>query len=360
MCRAGIALVAHWFAGHSALCIVTSVSTVTFAEFAAWAGWDESRWGLLPGVLCDHPCCGPACVSAVGMRYGEPNVTIKPTKSILVLLTADTGGVELTFDRASLATILRNAGYRVATDPPGGRSTSRGAAPRGECWQKTEVAARKIHALCHFTPLPNVPGILKRGILPRSSHGEVKPLPLLCDEQRLDRHLDASSLSVSFPNHKLFTACRHRYKDRAWAVLLLSPEILRALSCSYYYTNAASGAFDHSNPELYQTRNAFSGLFADPVGTGRRSKSLELCFPTDPQAEVLAFGAIDPRFILSIQVENVTNVDHLARYGITNPICVSDLYFGPRRDYKSWKKVAPAVFRSGGSVGPSVEEEVPF
>jgi hypothetical protein len=298
------------------------------------------------------------------MRYGQPNVTIRPIKGIPVLLTAHTGISELKFDRNSLAAILSKAGYRVAPTPPRRRVISRATAPgpREECWQKVEVEARKISVLCHFTPLQNVPGILGRGLLPRSLHSEIRPRPLLCDKERLDRHLDASSLSVSFPNYKLFTEYRcKRYTRRTWAVLLLSPEVLWRNPCSYYYTNAASGDFGHSNPESYQTRDAFNGLFASPVKTGPRSKNLDLCHPTDPQAEVLVFGAIDPRLIASVHVENKAEADQLAHHRFSSPVCVSDRYFGPRPDYESWKKSPPIEYASEGAAGSgSQEEEVPF
>jgi hypothetical protein len=139
----------------------------------------------------------------------------------------------------------------------------------------------------------------------------------------------------------------------------LSPALLWTYQCSYYYTNAASGRFDHAKPKLYQTRDALEGLFADPVGTGPRSKGLNICYPTDPQAEVLVFGPIDPQFVASVQVETTAAAAQLTRRSVARPVCVSDTLFGRRTDCESWKGAARPSHLVGGTAG-LVEEEVPF
>lgn len=333
-------------------------------RFAAWAGHDERKWNLLLGVACVHPALGHAHVTRCGMRWGSRNITIKLSMGKDRLLAADTGIWDLELSRSALVPALRQAGYRIKDDAPQTQAIRGGAKMRKEPadWVRTEITARKITLLCHFTPLANVAGILRHGLLPQGLRGDVDPKPLLCDDKRLDRHPEASSLSISFPNYKLLTAYRDRYEERSWAVLLLSPEILSTNTCGYYFTNAARGSFDHLNPDLYQTREAFVGLFAPSVETGNRSASLAACCPTDPQAEVLVFGTIHPAFIGSIHVQTSAGAAQLERQRLSVPVVISDYYFGPRTDYMSWPSPPrpDRTLRHFSSRAEGLEEEVPF
>lgn len=343
---------------------------VSFCEFADWAVQNENKWGLLREISCNHPTFGRAVVIRVGMRHGSANLTIRTPDNRDILLTADTDLSKLVFDRGGLIPIFRQAGYSMSdrkTQAPSkeGKETTEVSS---DSWRKTEISRRNIRHLCHFTPLPNVPSILKHGLLPRSSLDKITPAPLLNDDERRDRQLSASCLSISFPNYKMFFHCRKRHKDRQWAVLLIATDVLGTNDCGFYYSNAASRAFSRSRPELYQTREAFLKLFAPSVGTGMRSAKIPSSYTTDPQAEVLVFGGIDPGTIISIQVRTSLAAEELAKLKVRNLIEVGDDYFKARSDCKDWP--SDAVSNGTDSRGPDgkgshdrdswASEEVPF
>lgn len=293
--------------------------TVGFLEFASWAMQNKEKWGLLRNVSCAHPAFGRAIVIQVGIRNGSANITIRTLKDHKdILLIANNELRELVFDRSDLVHVCRQAGYEMSAGK----------------WQ--ELLKRDIKHLCHFTPLQNVPSILKHGLLPRSSLGKIIPKPLLNDNERWEQQLGASCLSISFPNYKMFFGCRERHKDRQWAVLLISTDVLTTNVCGFYFSNASRSCFERVRPQLYQTMEAFRGLFAASVETGIRSSNIPSFYTTDPQAEVLIFGGIAPETILSIQVPTLHEVEKLTKLRIHNSIEVSNDYFVPRSDWKDW------------------------
>ena len=88
---------------------------------------------------------------------------------------------------------------------------------------RARVEARKICHLVHFTPVENVESIRDKGLLSRSVL-DINDLEYIyTDEQRLDGGLNWISLSVSFPNYKMFYAKRELLKRKVggWAVMLI-------------------------------------------------------------------------------------------------------------------------------------------
>lgn len=166
------------------------------------------------------------------------------------------------------------------------------------------VKARNVQYLTHFTPLENLTSILRRGIYPRSMVDKVGDA-VFCDALRLDGHLDASCLSISFPNDKMFYKCRNTIASKGWVVMLLNPSILWSKKVAFMKTNAANAFFRNKSVQSFFGFEAFESLFKESsLGPARLAKNLQRFDPTDVQAEVLVFQVIKPQLIEGLVFEN--------------------------------------------------------
>lgn len=338
---------------------MTKYETVSFREYARWAIQDRNKWKLLTGISCLHPSTGQAVVIRVGIRHGCANISILTQNNRDILLTTKAKLRELKFNRSELTPIIRQAGYAMTDRIPEKRHSNRGGdIPQATGkWQVKELVERNITHLCHFTTLQNLPGILKHGLLSRTELCRKTINFVVNDEERRDRQLDATCCSISFPNYKMFYGCRESHKDRQWAVLLLSTRILSSNVCGFYYSNASRSDFNRHHPELYQTSEAFLGMFSPSVATGVRSASIPSFYTTDPQAEILIFGDILPDAISAIHVPSFEAAHELMRLNVQGAVTVSDEYFKPRSDWESW----PSEHGKAGHDSASRSfEEVPF
>ena len=96
--------------------------------------------------------------------------------------------------------------------------------------EKEKIASflkeNNIEYLVHFTPVKNLKSILEHGICSNkycNEHG-IKFIPT--DLDRLDGYTDFVSLSVSFPNYKMFYKKRQTM-DEDFAVLLIDSSVLK-------------------------------------------------------------------------------------------------------------------------------------
>lgn len=182
------------------------------------------------------------------------------------------------------------------------------------------VQRRNIKELIHFTRIENVRSILIHGIIPRDSLPIYCPYAITNDSVRYDGHTDASCLSVSFPNYKMFYAYQNSDLTKHWAVLSLKPELLWDLNVNefYFYPSNAAGSSIKCCP--------FDSMFGNS----------SLSDPEDAQAEILAFGTISPKHISKVYVKNESDKEFiLSRYPTTIPIEVNVKYFKYReKDYK--------------------------
>lgn len=199
---------------------------------------------------------------------------------------------------------------------------------------------RKITQLIHFTHVNNLASILKHGL---RSRGYIDKLRLsVCqtsnDPQRADLQTFSSSLSISFPNYRMFFRLRQN-EPANWVVLALESSLLWELDCAFCNTNAASTTVRQTPLAVRQQPAAFKRLFADSVGKVRATLPIPAWFTTDPQAEVLVFDPIIPSYIRCI---NFYNTESLRDWRRTHQLlAVPDLrvekdYFQPRRDYALW------------------------
>ena len=182
---------------------------------------------------------------------------------------------------------------------------------------------RQIKYLCHFTRLENLESILTHGLIPRSNlyNAEFNPNPrlrvsglfpnprlrvsgLFNDTVRADNHPDATCLSISFPNSRMFSALRHECingnwiekQGIYWAVIVLKSDVLLDKKCAFYPTNAANNCVRHLPTENFQRVDALNALFE---GADEEREYLLPKDPTDVQAEVLVFDKIEQRYIVS-------------------------------------------------------------
>ncbi|PJF38016.1 MAG: DUF4433 domain-containing protein, partial [Phototrophicales bacterium] len=123
------------------------------------------------------------------------------------------------------------------------------------------------------------------------------------DELRLDGHEDSVSLSIAFPNYKMFYRYRANTQSRGWAVIAINPSVLWECECAFCKHNAADSRIARVPLEKLKSLSSFQAMFAeDESGNAlagilgvdykqetRETNKLKSFDPTDPQAEVLVF-----------------------------------------------------------------------
>jgi len=162
------------------------------------------------------------------------------------------------------------------------------------------VRRRGIERLVHFTPRDNLVSIGKLGLLARSELEECRVPYRYTDPLRLDGRSGWISLSISFPNFKMFYNKRQSILDVGdWVVLDIDPRVLWELDCLFFSTNAASKCFHGIRDEELRSPAALENMFA-----GTRSPNLRACDPSDPQAEILVRSPVPREYLRSVFVNN--------------------------------------------------------
>lgn len=175
--------------------------------------------------------------------------------------------------------------------------------------QQTAITLR-IPSLVHFTRASNLESILKHGLCSITKASELGITPHINDSLRLDGHLGAISLSIAFPNHKMFYSYRQKEPDEEWAVLIIDPDILGRKNCAFCQRNAADHRVRQLPLSALMNADAFRDMFEVVNGIPSRQEQQLMAYdPTDPQAEVLVFQTIEPEYIGGIAFDsyNVQN-----------------------------------------------------
>jgi hypothetical protein len=202
---------------------------------------------------------------------------------------------------------------------------------------RAQISERQIKALFHFTRESNLNSILHRGLLRRSEIEEKGIDYTYNDDERLDGHLNSISCSISFPNYRMFYRLRCENEGEKWVVLALSPNILIDKTCSYYPRNAATGCYHGVDPNTFQDAAAFDAMFGDVGGIKREDLNIPTHFTTDPQAEVLVFDDIEPKYIMSVVVNTKQQKERLlAEHDGLDVKWISKAFRG-RKDYEHWR-----------------------
>ncbi len=200
---------------------------------------------------------------------------------------------------------------------------------------------RSINSLLHFTRIENLEAILKAGIIPRATLQQNSAVNIVNDSMRLDRHLDASCISITFPNYKMFYRLRseEETRDEDWVVIGISPEVLWEKDCAFCYSNAATSAIATSNIETFKNRQAFENMFSEFTGKPARTQmGLLINETTDPQAEVLVFDIIEPEYFQGIACYNETVKNKLVeKYENEFYFAEGSGLFSYRDDYEFWR-----------------------
>lgn len=128
------------------------------------------------------------------------------------------------------------------------------------------VQERSISCLVHFTRLSNLNKILTEGLRSRKDL-EKEGYCSFSDSLRLDGHTECISLSVSFPNYKMFYSLRRDNPEEKWVVLLLQPSILWEKSCAFYRTNAANIMYRFVDIDSRKGVSSFHEMFEEQEKT---------------------------------------------------------------------------------------------
>ena len=205
------------------------------------------------------------------------------------------------------------------------------------------MQARNIRSLVHFTRIENLESILQHGIIPRAHlAGDF----VFNDEHRFDGFLEASSLSISFPNYKLLYTHQCHNPGKNWVVIGIRPEVMLELPCLYFHSNAARTDIRKDEESLIK-RMGIIGLktmFYDDHPAGRC-----LCeenWTTDPQAEVMAFGTIDPKYFMRVVFKHADPRSHTllrSRFPGLGQF-TGGSFFNPRADWQRWTSASADAF----------------
>lgn len=165
----------------------------------------------------------------------------------------------------------------------------------------------QVPFLLHFTRVVNLPSILQYGLYPVSRTVEIGVAPVINDELRLDGHQDGTSLSIAFPNYRMFWKYRQDNDGVDWVVLAIHPSVLWTKDCAFCRHNAADARISHQPLEDLKTSFAFASMFDEIDGIQPRAEQrLKPFDPTDGQAEVLVFDVIEPELIFGAVFDKTT------------------------------------------------------
>lgn len=209
---------------------------------------------------------------------------------------------------------------------------------------KSEIAARKIEHLIHFTPTINLYSILEQGkIMSRSvlENLDIEQFDILDYVQFTDtvRYDDKRfiNLSISGPNTFLFSKFQERTKDDMtinWCVLKINPKYIYEVETKFSVTNAASNAAKSIG--VTDDIEKFKMLFFDNINIpyGIRGR-INTKFPTNVQAEVLVKDEIPVESIIEVCFDSKESLASakaaLSEFNTSNFVVDKDI-FSPKRE----------------------------
>ncbi len=188
--------------------------------------------------------------------------------------------------------------------------------------------SRRVKHFVHFTRIENLPSIAQNGLLTRKNLDNMSAEYSYNDDNRFDNLKNSLSLSITFPNYKMF----FKYKVHAtnWAVILLDAEkILATLPCAFHAANASANSERYRKLKERMTLDAFKRMF-EGERKGRRLRDNET---TDPQAEIICLADIPLKYFVGIVFENSTWLNANQQLFPNIPCRVDKSYFKPRHDW---------------------------
>jgi len=207
---------------------------------------------------------------------------------------------------------------------------------------KKIIEQRNIKYLVHFTQTDNIESILKHGLLSRDEASLQEIDVCFSDPYRFDNRTNSINLSIMHPNYSMFYSKRMNIAGD-WAVLLISPEVLYENNCEFSPTNAATGC------NLSDSTESFSNMFSESALNNalhevtRKDTGIPDFCTTDPQAEVLVEGTINPNKIMAIAFETLTvknrqisQLGSLMKTLVKDNFIVEHSLFKRRYDHQHW------------------------
>jgi hypothetical protein len=255
----------------------------------------EWRTGLADAPAAPQSAA-PALTTATAPSNGRPSAAgAAPAAPVRP------GYTKLVMRDASLLATAPEAGMAYAGAQP--------AAPSLPLLDRLQIqkqaADLQIPYVLHFTRAANLHSIMTHGLLPREAARGQGVTPRINDQHRWDGRTDATSISIGFPNARMFWKYREEEAGEDWAVLIMSPAILWTKNCAFCKHNAADKRIRKLPLSDLMSMSAFAGLFAPIEGApSREMQGLKPFDPTDVQAEVLVFGVIEPSDITAVVFEN--------------------------------------------------------
>lgn len=208
--------------------------------------------------------------------------------------------------------------------------------------KKVVTEEYNIQYLLHFTQAENLESIFQVGLLPVNQFEETGVRAKINDPFRFDYCAGATSLSIHFPNYKLFYKFREQNRSIDWAILALEPSILWEKKCAFCTDNAANSHIANIPIKNRMGVRAFTKMYDEiPNKPSRKVLGILNQCPTNPQAEVLTFGEIEPKYIGAVLFKDD---GALNKYKAFIPIEshsemqieVVDGLFSARQDYIHW------------------------
>ncbi len=199
------------------------------------------------------------------------------------------------------------------------------------------VKSREIDYLWHFTRIENITAILQEGLKSRLKLESRPHQPVFNDQYRLDGQRDSICCSIDHPNYKMFYALRQENADQEWVVVGIDPSILWEKDCAFCSENAASNNVTNIPIEERKGVVAFNMMFNEIQGKpSREVLGIPKSCPTNPQAEVLVFNDIEPRYIEGAVFQTNNKVDEYSQLFPDFQIVYHRAHFMPRMDWRHW------------------------
>ena len=204
---------------------------------------------------------------------------------------------------------------------------------------RDSIAKRKIDYVWHFTRLSNLDSILRLGLIGREQLEQCdEPLAYINDNYRLDHQKDAVCCSIGHPNYKMFYSLRVNDPDEEWVVIACKPDILWEKDCAFCTENAASNSVTCIPIEHRKGREAFERMFDEVEGIPSRADlGLPDDCPTNPQAEILVFGNIEPQYIVGTICYSKARETELKEKYPNFEFLYHRSFYSARKDYENWK-----------------------
>lgn len=175
---------------------------------------------------------------------------------------------------------------------------------------KNFLDERKIEYLVHFTDEENVESISKYGLLSIDEMNSKGIKYKRNDSDRLDKHTNYISLSITHPNTIMSYHCKMTHRIGNVYIVYIDAKILyeKIKTPRIYCDRNAAGPTCRMGSHFDDLRNLFCDNISyattfnsyryDRIKDGRTDNET-----TDPQAEILFFKYIDPKYIIKIEKE---------------------------------------------------------